>query len=82
MTPKFLHDHKTERNKTSMKAEILAGCLGTRTNSCYFRPTKAKQKLGWVPGFTVQEICAEKVAHELAKAKQQAQLRQHVRKAV
>ena len=40
-------------------------------------PTKAKQKLGWVPEITAQEMCAEMVAHDLAQAKQHALLKQH-----
>ena len=53
----------------------------------YFRPTevetllgdpsKAKQKLGWVPEITAQQMCAEMVAHDLAQAKQHALLKQH-----
>jgi GDPmannose 4,6-dehydratase len=51
----------------------------------YFRPTevetllgdpsKAKQKLGWVPEITAQEMCREMVAHDLAQAKQHALLK-------
>ena len=33
-------------------------------------PTKAKEKLGWVPEITAQEMCAEMVAHDLVQAKQ------------
>ena len=40
-------------------------------------PTKAKQKLGWVPVITAQEMCAEMVAYDLAQAKQHALLKQH-----
>jgi GDPmannose 4,6-dehydratase len=40
-------------------------------------PTKAKQKLGWVPEITAQEMCAEMVAYDLAQAKQHALLRKH-----
>ena len=40
-------------------------------------PTKAKAKLGWVPEITVQEMCAEMVASDLAQAKQHALLKQH-----
>jgi GDPmannose 4,6-dehydratase len=53
----------------------------------YFRPTevetllgdpsKAKQKLGWVPEIRVQEMCAEMVVSDLAQAKQHALLKQH-----
>jgi len=53
----------------------------------YFRPTevetllgdpsKAKQKLGWVPEITAQEMCAEMVESDLAQAKQYALLKQH-----
>jgi GDPmannose 4,6-dehydratase len=58
-----------------------------RVDARYFRPTevetllgdpsKAKQKLGWVPEITAEEMCAEMVAHDLAQAKQHALLRKH-----
>lgn len=38
-------------------------------------PTKAKQKLGWTPEITAQEMCAEMVAADLAQAKQHALLK-------
>ena len=51
----------------------------------YFRPTevetllgdpsKAKEKLGWVPEITAQEMCAEMVAADLLEAKQHALLK-------
>jgi GDPmannose 4,6-dehydratase len=37
-------------------------------------PTKAKEKLGWVPEITVQEMCKEMVLNDLSEAKQQALL--------
>ena len=40
-------------------------------------PTKAKQKLGWTPEITAQEMCAEMVAFDLAQAKQHALLKTH-----
>jgi GDPmannose 4,6-dehydratase len=40
-------------------------------------PTKAKQKLGWVPEITVEEMCVEMVQSDLQKAKQHALLKQH-----
>ena len=53
----------------------------------YFRPTevetllgdpsKAKEKLGWVPVISVQEMCREMVAADLASARQHALLKQH-----
>jgi GDPmannose 4,6-dehydratase len=56
-----------------------------RIDPRYFRPTevetllgdpsKAKQKLGWVPEINAQEMCAEMVAHDLAQAKQHALLK-------
>ncbi|MBX6952117.1 GDP-mannose 4,6-dehydratase [Providencia rettgeri] len=38
-------------------------------------PSKAKNKLGWVPEITVEEMCAEMVAADLEKAKQHALLK-------
>jgi GDPmannose 4,6-dehydratase len=40
-------------------------------------PTKAKEKLGWVPEITVQEMCREMVATDFADAKKHALLKQH-----
>jgi len=40
-------------------------------------PTKAKEKLGWVPEITVEEMCSEMVASDLQKAKQHALLKKH-----
>jgi GDPmannose 4,6-dehydratase len=56
-----------------------------RIDPRYFRPTevetllgdpsKAKQKLGWTPEITAQQMCAEMVATDLAQAKQHALLK-------
>lgn len=40
-------------------------------------PTKAKEKLGWVPEITVQGMCAEMVAADFIEAKQHALLKSH-----
>jgi GDPmannose 4,6-dehydratase len=40
-------------------------------------PTKAKEKLGWVPEITVEEMCAEMVAHDVDQAKRHALLKSH-----
>ena len=69
-------------------AEALSvGDVIVRVDPRYFRPaevetllgdpTKAKQKLGWVPEITVEEMCAEMVQSDLAKAKQHAILKSH-----
>jgi GDPmannose 4,6-dehydratase len=52
----------------------------------YFRPTevqnllgdpsKAKEKLGWIPKITAQEMCAEMMAADLLKVKQKMHLNQ------
>jgi len=56
-----------------------------RIDPRYFRPTevdtllgdpsKAKQKLGWVPEISAREMCAEMVANDLVQAKQTALLK-------
>jgi len=66
---------------------IKLGDIIVRIDARYFRPTevetllgdptKAKQKLGWVPEIKVQEMCAEMIANDLAQAKQNALLKQH-----
>jgi len=40
-------------------------------------PTKAKEKLGWVPEITLDQMIKEMVAHDLEKAKQHALLKKH-----
>ena len=40
-------------------------------------PTKAKEKLGWVPEITLDEMVCEMVAADLADAKKHALLKQH-----
>ena len=40
-------------------------------------PSKAKRELGWTPEITVQEMCAEMVACDLAEARRHALLRAH-----
>ena len=40
-------------------------------------PTKAKEKLGWVPEITVEEMCAEMVAHDLDVARRHSLLKSH-----
>jgi GDPmannose 4,6-dehydratase len=64
---------------------LKIGDVVVKIDPRYFRPTevdtllgdpsKAKQKLGWVPEITAQEMCAEMVAVDLAQAKQHALLR-------
>ncbi len=63
------------------------GDVVMRINPRYFRPaevetllgdpSKAKQKLGWVPELTVQEMCAEMVREDLKTAQRHALLKQH-----
>jgi len=67
----------------ALKVGDVIVCIDPR----YFRPTevetllgestKAKEKLGWIPEITVQEMCAEMVASDLAQAKQHAILKNH-----
>jgi len=40
-------------------------------------PTKAKEKLGWIPEITVEEMCSEMVAVDVIKAKQQVLLKEN-----
>ena len=40
-------------------------------------PTKAKEKLGWVPEITAQEMCAEMVVEDHKSARRLILLREH-----
>lgn len=66
---------------------LNVGDVIMRVDPRYFRPTevetllgdptKAKEKLGWVPEITVQQMCSEMVTYDLAQAQQQALLKEH-----
>ena len=71
---------------TGDKAPAVAeGQVLVRVDPQYFRPaevetllgdpTKAKEKLGWTPEITTQEMCAEMVAEDLATAQRHAFLK-------
>ena len=66
---------------------VKAGDIVMRIDPRYFRPaevetllgdpSKAKERLGWVPQITASEMCAEMVAEDLKTAKRHALLKQH-----
>lgn len=66
---------------------VKVGDVIVRVDPRYFRPaevetllgdpTKAKEKLGWVPEIAVEELCAEMVANDLDQAKRHALLKSH-----
>jgi GDPmannose 4,6-dehydratase len=66
---------------------LKVGDVIVKVDAKYFRPaevetllgdpTKAKEKLGWEPEITVEEMCAEMMAHDLDAAKRHALLKAH-----
>ena len=66
---------------------LSVGDVIVKVDSRYFRPAevetllgdpaKAKTNLGWEPGITAREMCAEMVAADLAAAKRHALLKAH-----
>jgi GDPmannose 4,6-dehydratase len=66
---------------------LKAGDVVVRVDPRYFRPaevetllgdpSKAKDKLGWVPEITVQEMCTEMVAEDLKAAQRHSLLKMH-----
>ena len=66
---------------------LKVGDVVVQIDSRYFRPaevetllgdpSKAKEKLGWTPEITVQEMCAEMVVEDLKVAKRHALLKEH-----
>lgn len=66
---------------------VNVGDVVMRIDPRYFRPaevetllgdpSKAKQKMGWVPEITAQEMCAEMVVEDLKAAKRVALLKEH-----
>jgi GDPmannose 4,6-dehydratase len=70
-----------------MAPALKPGDVVVRIDPRYFRPaevdtllgdpSKAKEKLGWVPEITAQEMCAEMVAEDFKAACRAKLLRQH-----
>jgi GDPmannose 4,6-dehydratase len=70
-----------------MAPSLNVGDVVVQIDPRYFRPTevetllgdpsKAKQKLGWTPEITVQEMCAEMVREDLEQATKAALLKKH-----
>lgn len=66
---------------------LKPGNMIMRIDPSYFRqaevetllgaPAKAKQKLGWEPEITTQEMCAEMVVEDLKTARRHALLKEH-----
>lgn len=66
---------------------VKVGDVIVRVDPRYFRPaevetllgdpTKAKEKLGWVPEISVKDMCAEMMTCDLNKAKQHILLKRH-----
>ena len=66
---------------------VKVGDIVLRIDPRYFRPTevetllgdptKARERLGWVPEITVQEMCAEMVIEDLKVARRHALLKAH-----
>jgi GDPmannose 4,6-dehydratase len=79
----WLNRHCEERSDATTHEPIPV----IRIDPRYFRPTevetllgdpsKAKQKLGWVPEISAQQMCAEMVAYDLQQAKQHALLKKY-----
>ncbi len=76
-----------ERIEGNDAPALKAGDIIFQVDPRYFRPaevetllgdpTKAKEKLGWTPEITVQEMCAEMVREDLKVAKRHALLKEH-----
>ncbi|KMN48110.1 GDP-mannose 4,6-dehydratase [Chromobacterium violaceum] len=66
---------------------LKVGDIIVKVDPRYFRPAEvetllgdpsnAKERLGWIPEITVQQMCAEMVQNDLEQAKQHALLKQH-----
>ena len=76
-----------EKVEGDLAPSVHAGQVIMRIDPRYFRPsevetllgdpTKAKEKLGWVPEITAREMCAEMVAEDHKAATRHALLKSH-----
>ncbi|TLS78394.1 GDP-mannose 4,6-dehydratase [Mariprofundus erugo] len=74
-------------SRAASHKSLTTGDIIVRVDPRYFRPaevdtllgdpTKAKQKLGWTPQITAQQMCAEMIAEDLHVAKRHALLKKH-----
>jgi GDPmannose 4,6-dehydratase len=72
---------------SNLAPAIKPGDVLVRVDPRYFRPsevetllgdpTKARERLGWEPQITVEQMCEEMVESDLAKARQYALLKEH-----
>ena len=85
---KGVDEHAVVQSVEGDKApSVKVGDVLVRVDPRYFRPTevdtllgdptKAREKLGWMPEITVQSMCAEMVAEDLKTAQRQALLKAH-----
>lgn len=85
---KGVEEHAIVEHIDGDKAPALkVGDVVVRVDARYFRPaevetllgdpTKAKEKLGWVPEITVQQMCEEMVREDLKAAQRHALLKSH-----
>jgi GDPmannose 4,6-dehydratase len=71
----------------TQQTALKAGDIIVRIDPRYFRPTevetllgdpgKAKEKLGWIPEITLQEVCKEMVSYDLDQAKRHSLIKKH-----
>ena len=76
-----------EKTEGDLAPSVSAGDVIVRVDPRYFRPaevetllgdpTKAKEKLGWTPEITINELCAEMIAEDLVQAKKTALLQRN-----
>ncbi|MCK8077193.1 GDP-mannose 4,6-dehydratase [Vibrio sp. 1CM2L] len=72
---------------SSKSPAVSVGDVIVKVNPKFFRPaevetllgdpSKAKEKLGWIPEITVEQMCSEMVGEDIKKAKQHALLKEH-----
>ena len=76
-----------EKTEGDLAPSVSAGDVIVRVDPRYFRPaevetligdpTKAKEKLGWTPEITINELCAEMITEDLVQAKKVALLKRN-----
>jgi GDPmannose 4,6-dehydratase len=78
---------KVSQIEGDLAPNVHVGDIVMRIDPAYFRPAevetllgnpkKAKEKLGWTPNISVQDMCAEMVIEDLKQAKQHLLLTQN-----
>jgi len=83
----FIHQYASAIKRNETAPAVKPGQVVLRIDQGYFRPgevetllgdpSKAREKLGWMPEITTRQMCTEMVAEDLKTAQRHALMKEH-----